>query len=42
MAKKQTAATAIDASIPRVAVAPIKIPSQIKAAIPATGMASAQ
>ena len=40
--KKLIAAIAMDANMPRVAVAPMKMPSQIKAAIPATGMASAQ
>ena len=32
----------MDCSIPRVLVAPMYIPSQMKAAMPATGMVSAQ
>ena len=38
-AKKLTAAAAMDRSMARVAVAPMKTPSQMKAAIPVTGIA---
>lgn len=42
MAKKTTADTTDDTSMPRVAVVPMKTPSQMKAAIPHSGMSTAQ